>query len=133
MLAEMEPLAAVQVLENVVLENLGWVVVPVGKGQPGQPVLNVTLNSDFDTELEVEVMYGTIEVIPLEPSDKTEVLLTPNGRFDIGLGAGKAQKFTAGSGSVGLIVDARGRPLTFPDDDKERQELVRKWIWDVGG
>ena len=132
-LAEMEPLAAVQVLENVVLENLGWVVVPVGKGQPGQPVLNVTLNSDLDTKLEVEVMYGTIEVIPLEPSDKTEVLLTPNGRFDIGLGAGKAQKFTADSGSVGLIVDARGRPLTFPDNDEERQELVRKWIWDVGG
>ncbi len=133
MLAEMEPLVAVQVLENVVLENLGWVVVPVGKGQAGQPVLNVTLNSDLDTELEVEVMYGTIEVIPLKPGDKTDVLLTPNGRFDIGLGAGKSQKFTTEPGSVGLIVDARGRPLVFPDDDIERQELVRKWIWDVGG
>jgi len=133
MLAEMEPLATVQILESVVLENLGWVVVPIGKGQPGQPVLNVTLNSDLDTELEVEVAYGTIEVIPLKPSDKTEVLLTPNGRFDIGLGPGKSQKFTAQSGTVGLIVDARGRPLDLPDDDDERQELIRKWIWDVGG
>lgn len=133
MLAEMEPLAAVQVLESVVLDNLGWVVVPVGKGQPGQTVLSVTMNSDLDTALEVEVAYGTIEVIPLEPGDKIEVLLTPARRFDIGLGQGKPQKFTAQSGSVGLIVDARGRPLAIPEDDEERRDLIRKWIWDVGG
>lgn len=133
MLAEMEPLATVQVLENIVLDNLGWVVVPVGKGQPEQTVLSVTMNSHLGTTLEIEVAYGTIEVIPLEPGGATEVLLTPARRFDIGLGQGKPQKFTAQSGSVGLIVDARGRPLDIPDDDEERRDLIRKWIWDVGG
>ena len=133
MLADMDPLVTVQVLENVVLENLGWVVVPAGKGQPGQPVLHVTLSYDADTELQVEVVYGTVEVIPLRPGNKTEVLLTPNGRFDVGSGAGKTKKFTIESGSVGLVIDARGRPLAFPDDAQERQDLVRKWIWDVGG
>lgn len=133
MLAEIEPLATVQVLENTVLDNLGWVVVPVGKGQPGQTVLSVKMNSDLDTELEIEVAYGTIEVIPLEPGDKIEVLLTPARRFDIGLGQGKPQQFTAQSGSVGLIVDARGRPLDIPNNDEERRDLIRKWIWDVGG
>ncbi len=133
MLATMDPLAAVQTLENAVLENLGWVIVPVGKGQPDQIVLNVTLISDLDTEIEVEVAYGTIEVIPLTPGKKTEVLLTPARRFNIGLGQGTAQKFTAQSGSIGLVIDARGRPLPLPDDDEERQALIRDWIWDVGG
>ena len=35
-LAAQEPLAAVQALEGGVLANLGWVVVPQGKGQPDQ-------------------------------------------------------------------------------------------------
>ncbi len=132
-LATLDPLAAVQTLENGVLQNLGWVVVPVGKGQPDQIVLNVTLNAGSDSKIEVEVAYGTIEIIPLEPNRKTEVLLTPARRFDIGLGQGVAKKISIQSSSVGLLIDARGRPLTLPDDDEERQSLIRDWIRDVGG
>jgi len=36
-------------------------------------------------------------------------------------------------GSLGVIIDARGRPLRLPDDPVRRRELNKKWIWTFGG
>jgi len=33
----------------------------------------------------------------------------------------------AGSPAIGVVVDARGRPLAIPDRDGERQTLLRRW------
>ena len=33
----------------------------------------------------------------------------------------------AGSPALGVVIDARGRPLAIPDRDGERQTLLRKW------
>jgi hypothetical protein len=33
----------------------------------------------------------------------------------------------AGSPAIGVVIDARGRPLAVPDRDGERQALLRKW------
>jgi hypothetical protein len=34
---------------------------------------------------------------------------------------------------LGVIVDARGRPLVFSKDLQKRQEDYRKWLWTLGG
>lgn len=36
-------------------------------------------------------------------------------------------------GAMGVIIDARGRPLQVPDDRARRQELFKKWLWNLGG
>ena len=35
---------------------------------------------------------------------------------------------------MGLIIDARGRPLAnaLPADNDERLQRVQQWLWDVG-
>lgn len=131
-LAAHEPLAAVQSLEGGTLVNLGWVVVPEGKGQPGQNILQVTLTAE-EIQLEVEVEYGTIEVLPLAPGQSAQVTLQPARRIDVGKGPGQPHSVTIHGGAVGLVIDARGRPLTLPDDENERQTLLRQWLWDIGG
>ncbi len=35
--------------------------------------------------------------------------------------------------AMGVIVDGRGRPLRFPADQAHRRELLKKWLWMVGG
>lgn len=133
-LAAHEPLAAVQALEGNVLTNLGWVVVPDGKGQPGQKVLHVTLESNETQQLEIEMAYGTIEVLPLAPGETAKVSLQPARRFDIGYGPGQGQTITVRGGVVGLVIDARGRrPMQLPDSDEARQALLRQWLRDIGG
>jgi hypothetical protein len=36
-------------------------------------------------------------------------------------------------GALGVIIDARGRPLVVPQDISRRQELMKKWLWTLGG
>jgi hypothetical protein len=32
-----------------------------------------------------------------------------------------------------VVIDARGRPLRLPSDAARRRELLKKWLWTVGG
>jgi hypothetical protein len=37
-------------------------------------------------------------------------------------------------GALGLIVDARGRPLArqLPADPELRRDQIQQWLWDMG-
>lgn len=129
-----KPTAVVQTLEAGVLSDLGWVIAPRGKGQPGKTALTVVVELDGNAAFEGEVEYGKIETFPIQPGQKAQVTVTPTNQFDIGFGYGKGQKLTLTGGIVGsLVVDARGRPLQLPHDQADRRSLVRKWLWDMGG
>jgi len=36
-------------------------------------------------------------------------------------------------GALGVIIDARGRPITLPGDAEKRRTKIQQWYWDVGG
>ncbi len=132
-LSALEPLAAVQALESKVLADLGWVVVPTGKGQPGQKAVHVLIESEKEaTQYEGDVEFGTLEVFVLGEG-RSKVTIKPERRFDIGLGPGKGTTIHVRRGSVGLVVDARGRPLQFPEDETTRRNLIQQWNFDMGG
>ena len=132
-LAVEEPSAVVQVLETEILSNIGWVIAPTGKGQIGKTALHITIEMD-GAVFEDEVEYGRIENIPITPGKSAKITISPTSRFDIGFGPGNGTTTTVYGGTVGgLVVDARGRPLTLPDDEADRRSLVRKWLWDLGG
>lgn len=133
LLASFNPQLVVQVLNSGVLEDLGWIIVPIGRANPGDTVLNVRLESERSGTIQIEVAYGTLEVLPLSPGDSAVLTLEPLRRFDVGAGPGRKKKVTVHGGSVGLIIDARGRPVRLPEDDTERRGLIRQWLWDVGG
>jgi len=57
----------------------------------------------------------------------------PERGFDVGFGLrGKGGRLRVAGGAVGLIIDARGRPLRLPDDPAQRQERIQMWHWEVG-
>lgn len=128
-LAQREPLAVVQALEAGILLDLGWVVVPTGHGQPGQEVLNVTVSPG---NLKVDVHYGEIAVITLPQQQDIEVFLQPARRFDIGFGPGQSKRVSLSGGTLGLVVDARGRPLSLSQDEVARRTQLQQWLWDMG-
>lgn len=133
-LAAVKPLAAVEALDGGGFVNLGTVVTPVGSAHPGDTVLKVKIVYDDESELEVEVNYGSLEVLPLPPGQEAVVELHPQRRFDVGLGGpGKSGKRRVSGGTVGLIIDARGRPLSIPHASEQRHEQMQQWLWDVGG
>jgi len=118
----------VQVLAKAALENWGWVVAPAGSFKGDGKVLGVTFASQTQVDLHMEINGGDIKVIPLPPGEMAEVSLEPAGEVDIGFGPGKAQKMTIQGGLVGLLIDARGRPLPVPVHSETRKYLRQSWL-----
>jgi uncharacterized protein (TIGR01319 family) len=128
-----QPLAAVQALEQGGLLNLATVVAPVGRMRAGEVALNVKLAYDGGGTIEDDVKAGSLSLLPLSPGQKAVMHLRPRVGVDIGRGPGRGGRPIEIQGSaLGLIVDARGRPLTLPADSQRRLNVVKSWLWDVG-
>ena len=133
--AVLHPMSMVQTIENNGLSLLGTVVVPVGRAQPGEIVLSVKISYEIGGDLEVEVAAGTLEVLPLPPGQRATLQLQPRRSVDIGHGPGRGGRPIQVVGStLGLIVDARGRPLLkyLPSDLEQRRDRLQQWLWDMG-
>jgi len=126
-------LIPVHVLESNALINLGTVVSVVASGAYGTPVLKVQLTYENGTEARLDVRHGNLEVIPLPAESTARLKLQPVSHVDIGLGRGRGGTFTITGGLMGVIIDARGRPLGLPEDVIRRRELAKKWLWTLGG
>lgn len=132
-IATASPLAAVQAIENGGLFLLGTAVMPVGRVRTGEVVLGVKMSYETGGDLEVEVAAGTLEILPLPAGQQARLELRPRRGVDIGYGPGRGGKpLTVKGGAVGLIIDARGRPLALPDDAEQRRQQIQQWLWDVG-
>ncbi len=129
-----QPLAAVQALDAGGPVTLGTVIAPVGRARVGDTVLGLQIKYQSGGDLEVEVTAGSLEVLPLPPGQKAVLKLEPRRSIDVGRGGpGRGGgKVEVQGGLVGLIVDARGRPLPLPSDAGKRRERIQQWLWDIG-
>jgi uncharacterized protein (TIGR01319 family) len=129
-LAEINPLMTVQVIESNTFLNLGTIIAPIGLARPGTPILRIRLYREDGRSLTHDIKFGSLTVLPVEMGEKVSLHLRPLHRFDIGMGGpGKSGKVNAVGGALGIIIDARGRPLQFlPDEEKNinRNEVWRK-------
>jgi hypothetical protein len=132
--ASVLPIVAVQVLESGSFVSLGTVVAPVGSGRAGRPVLRVRLDRESGAQpLEGDVRFGQLVVLPLAQGEHARLTVRPERGFDVGFGGpGRAGALRVRGGAVGLIIDARGRPLHLARDAGRRREDNQKWLWDIG-
>ncbi len=133
--ATVAPITAVQVNENdAVTHRLGTCVVPFGQLQPGQVALTVGVEYTNGRQHKVDVMAGTIEVVPLRMNEQALLTLFPAPGVDVGLGPGERARAAEeiDGGLVGLIIDARGRPLGIPIEEAERQARIMQWMQAIG-
>ncbi|TES93101.1 MAG: methylaspartate mutase [Candidatus Cloacimonadota bacterium] len=114
--------AATEVFDKDCLIKLGTCIAPVGKTKEGRQCVKVSIG-----DKNIELNYGEMALIPLGVDERKEVVITPAKNFDVGAGKGKQLTALVEGGIVGLIIDARGRPLEFPEDDRKRMELLTNW------
>jgi hypothetical protein len=134
-IATVSPVAAVQVNENdAVIHRLGTCVIPYGELPPNQIALRVVLEYSNGRQVQTDVMSGSLEIIPLRLNEQAMLTLYPAPTVDVGLGPGERARAAdeIDGGLVGLIVDARGRPLTLPSEKAERQARLLQWAQAIG-
>jgi len=131
--AAANPALVVQVLETN-MQNLGAVISPVGKARPGTPILRLQATLEDGSEQKMEIKYGTIEVLSVPLGQTVTLRLQPLHRFDIGMGGpGRGGQLRVVGGTLGVIIDARGRPIILHHDPEQRRKLFGKWLWMLGG
>ncbi|MCZ7669328.1 MAG: glutamate mutase L [Chloroflexi bacterium] len=91
-LAKTEPTAVVQALEAGVLTDLGWVIVPTGKGQSGQSIMTGVVDAEGQGQFNLDIEQGTIDTTILGTGQIANVTLNPHKQIDIGFGEGKSKK-----------------------------------------
>jgi hypothetical protein len=130
-LAGRAPAAAVQLFERDGLQNtpLATCVIVEGGGREGEQALEAELRLSGGKSSSITVRHGEIARLPLERGRKAELTLRPAGGVRIGRSAPGKEVNSEPPGIVGsalgVVIDARGRPLRLADDPAERVE--RAW------
>jgi hypothetical protein len=131
--AAVNPVLVAQVLGSSTFQNLGTVISPVGGARYGTPVLRVRMTPEGGAETTVEVKEGALELLHLPVGQRAQLQLQPLHKYDVGMGgAGRGGSLRVVGGVLGVIIDARGRPLSLPADHARRREMIGKWRWTLG-
>lgn len=130
-LASVHPQAAMEVFEKDCLIYLGTCVAAKGQGKAGKTCLRYEISGGALNE-RGELSCGDIRLFPLGIGETAHVAIEPARGFDVGSGPGKRVEREVRGGTVGLILDARGRPLVLPEDLADCREMQRRWLREFG-
>jgi len=137
-LAELRPDAAVSLIDRDLLRNvpLAAVLVLLGEGSAGAPAAEVELTTVGGATERLVVRHGDIARLALPPGRFGQVTVRPQPAVRVGLAApGETVSSEGGdiAGSLlGLVIDARGRPLHLPADAATRRARIWEWLEALG-
>lgn len=127
-LSTVHPKAAIEIFEKDCLVRIGTCIAPRGAGVEGEEALRITINMPDGSVTEEHVKFGSIKKVQLNETETAEITIEPARSLDVGSGPGHKRAAVIEGGVVGIIIDARGRPLTLPTDEKERKQKLVEWF-----
>lgn len=129
-LAMLSPdIAAALSSTDAVPQLLGSVISTEGDAPEGQLAVRVVMEFMDGRQEVAEVPSGALMRLPVAPGEQTLLSIFPASNVDIGLGPGQHARSSepVEGGVLGLIVDARGRPLRLSPESELRVQQVRAW------
>ncbi len=137
-MANFDAEAAVMLFDRDIMQNmpLATCVVALGEKRPGKVALLAELTPLRGAKQQVKVRHGEIVCLPLPQGTKAQLTLRPTGGVRIGRNA-PGEEVTSdvaaiNGSALGVIIDARGRPLHLPDNPKQRYAQLWKWLVAMG-
>ncbi len=132
-IAPLHAQAAANVVERDAFLTLGTGIAPISNNREGQLDLQVRVAAAGSGAIDLEVLHGSLEIVPLTPGQKASIQVRPSPGVYVGPTTRGVYEAQVEGGTVGLIIDARGRPITLPSGLDKRREKIQQWLWDVGG
>ena len=108
---------------------LGSVISAEGAAPEGEVALRVVLEFMDGRQEAAEIASGTLARLPVAPGEQALLSIYPAPAVDVGLGPGQLARSSAPvvGGVLGLMVDARGRPLRLSLEPELRVQQLRAW------
>ena len=136
-LGEQSPALAADAVELDLLRPTATVIVVTGSGSEGDLAVRGQLRHGDGEAVRFTVPYGSIHQLPLPDGQQATLTLSCEPRFNIGAHP-SADEVVFGSttpllgSELGLIIDARGRPLSAVSDPTLQAARVASWLEDLG-
>lgn len=136
-LSTVETSAAREIFFRDCSVDLGTIIAPLGKfkgknleaGERGAVLAEVQLQKGEKIILHA----GELRCIDVAPGERQEISIRPlSSDFDFGAGFGKELNAIVHGGHAGIILDARGRPISFPQEEMTRRKTVATWYQSMG-
>ncbi len=127
-LASVNPRAAMEVFEKDCLVVLGWCIAPRGDVRAGRLAFEFTLRQGNEVAAQGQLIGGEMRLVRFGHGEVGMLEVRPERGLDMGAGPGKAVTREVRGGSVGIVLDARGRPLKLPTSANERRACVEQWL-----
>ncbi|WP_322792204.1 glutamate mutase L, partial [Bellilinea sp.] len=123
----------VQVIESNAYLNLGTVITPLSNARYGTSILRVKVEYEAGNQVSLEIRQGSITALPIQAGQTAKVHLQPLRPITIDpTGKDTTRSFKVIGGVCGVIVDARGRPISLPADAARRRDMLKKWAAGFG-
>lgn len=129
-LAQVHPKAALQVFERDCLIYLGTCIAPRGFYRTGKTCFQYQISGNAINQ-SGEMMCGEMKLFPLTQDETATITVEPKRGYDFGAGPGKRMEFEVRGGTVGLILDARGRPLMIPAEETQHLAQLTSWVQEL--
>ncbi len=132
-LADFDPLLAAQIVDSDVFTGLATVVNVDSPLDAGIRVLGLEVDEGYEEGREhYQVYQAELRRFENAGGQGLRVYLAPEAESDVGMGMpGLGGWLNASPSSLGLVVDARGRPYFLPVDDAAARAARRAWIWNL--
>jgi MutL protein len=129
--APINSMIPVQVIDSSAYTNLATVICPVTKAKPGTPILRVSIDYGQSSVTRLDIKMGSLVAFPLPPGQTANILMEP-ARGVVIDPIRKANGFKVYGGLCGVVIDARGRPLSLPQNSELRKQTLQHWASVLG-
>ncbi len=120
--------AAVDVFEKDCLIRLGTCIAATGgQYKEGKLCMKVELTLPGGEKVNEEILWGDLKFIKAGYGEKIKAHIEPAKKVDVGAGPGHKVETEIDGGVVGIVIDGRGRPIVFPEDNAKRVEKLKEW------
>jgi hypothetical protein len=136
-IGERNPAMAADVIESDLLLRFATAVIVDGSGTDGELAIRGQVRYVDGDVSRFSVPFGSVHLLKLNPWQPATITLVCEGTFTVG-GQREVPDMVVGgdenvaAGDLGLIIDARGRPLKVASDPSSRATRVANWLEDLG-
>ncbi|MDI6894385.1 MAG: glutamate mutase L [Bacillota bacterium] len=122
-LGDADPDMAMGLLDRT-LVHVATIIAPVApRARPTTQIAEMVIRRRGTVGREI-IRQGDFRIFPWYRGEVLEVELRPARTVDVGEGPGKLVRARLEGGEYGVILDARGRPLSPPEDSMERRDWL---------